>query len=32
VVITVLGTALFALEIAALSIAYRELTKDEPRA
>ena len=32
VLITVLGTALFALEIAALSIAYRELTKDEPRA
>jgi hypothetical protein len=31
VLITVLGTALFALEIAALSIAYRELTKDEAR-
>ena len=29
VVLTVLGTALFALEIAALSIAYRELTRHE---
>jgi hypothetical protein len=32
VLLTVLGTALFALEIAALSVAYRELTKDEPSA
>lgn len=30
VVLTVLGTAVFALEIAALSVAYRELVKNEP--
>lgn len=30
VVLTFLGTALFAVEIAALSLSYRELTKDEP--
>jgi hypothetical protein len=31
VLLTLFGTALFAIEIAALSIAYRELTKDEGR-
>ena len=30
VAITVLGTALFAVEIAALSVAYRELVRNEP--
>ena len=29
VLLTVLGTALFALEIAALSVAYRELVRNE---
>ena len=30
VVLTFIGTALFAVEIAALSLSYRELTKEEP--
>ena len=30
VLLTVAGTALFAFEIAALSVAYRELTRDDP--
>jgi len=30
VAITVLGTALFAVEIAALSVAYRALVRNEP--